>query len=80
MRRQQAAVLRRGQNATALLQRAIDDCGSLPGGGTVLVPKGLTLLTGSLFKACAVATSAHQPRCHSWLLVAAYSCVLAVQL
>jgi polygalacturonase len=38
-----------GKNSTALLQRAIDDCGDLPGGGTVLVPPGLTLLTGSLF-------------------------------
>eukprot|EP01044_Picomonas_judraskeda_P005801 COSAG03_NODE_558_length_6950_cov_4.520362_5_plen_207_part_00 len=38
-----------GKNSTAILQRAIDDCGDLPGGGTVLVPSGLTLLTGSLF-------------------------------
>jgi len=36
-------------NATAILTKAIEDCGDLPGGGTVLVPSGLTLLTGSLF-------------------------------
>ena len=36
-------------NATAILAQAIEDCGDLPGGGTVLVPAPLTLLTGSLW-------------------------------
>jgi polygalacturonase len=38
-----------GSNASAALQRAIDDCGDQPGGGTVLIPAGLTLKTASLF-------------------------------
>ena len=38
-----------GTNSTTILQRAIDDCGDLPGGGTALVPSGLWLLTGRLF-------------------------------
>jgi hypothetical protein len=38
-----------GTNATAALQQAIADCGNLPGGGTVLVPAPLTLLTASLW-------------------------------
>jgi len=38
-----------GTNATLALQRAIDDCGDLPGGGTVLVPRELTLHTASLW-------------------------------
>ena len=38
-----------GTNATAQLQRAIDDCGGLPGGGTVLVPRGWSLATASLW-------------------------------
>eukprot|EP00656_Telonema_subtile_P032402 TRINITY_DN3556_c0_g1_i2.p1 TRINITY_DN3556_c0_g1~~TRINITY_DN3556_c0_g1_i2.p1 ORF type:complete len:168 (-),score=30.81 TRINITY_DN3556_c0_g1_i2:105-608(-) len=38
-----------GTNATAALQTAIDDCGDLPGGGTVLVPSGLVLKTASLW-------------------------------
>ena len=38
-----------GSNATAALQRAIDDCGDLVSGGTVLVPERLTLRTGSLW-------------------------------
>ena len=36
-------------NATAALQKAIDDCGNLPGGGTVRVPPGMHLQTASLF-------------------------------
>lgn len=36
-------------NATEALQRAIDDCGDLPEGGTVLVPPGLVLKTASLW-------------------------------
>ena len=32
-------------NATAILQNAIDECGDLEGGGTVLVPSGLYLHT-----------------------------------
>lgn len=38
-----------GTNVTAILQQAIDECGDLPGGGTVLIPPGLTLLSASLF-------------------------------
>ena len=38
-----------GTNATAALQGAIDECGDLPGGGTVLVTGGVTLLTASLW-------------------------------
>lgn len=38
-----------GSNATAGLQAAIDACGDLPGGGTVLIPAPLTLRTASLF-------------------------------
>lgn len=38
-----------GTNATAALQGAIDACGDLQGGGTVLVPEGLVLYTASLF-------------------------------
>ena len=38
-----------GSNATAALQRAIDDCGGLAGGGTVLIPRWLSLLTASLW-------------------------------
>ena len=41
--------VRNGSNATASLQLAIDDCGDLDGGGTVLVPKELALRTGSLW-------------------------------
>ena len=36
-------------NATAVLQQAINDCGNLPGGGTVLVPAPLMLFTASLW-------------------------------
>ena len=36
-------------NATSALQHAILECGDLPTGGTVLVPAGLVLYTGSLF-------------------------------
>jgi exo-poly-alpha-galacturonosidase len=36
-------------NATAALQSAILECGDLATGGTVLVPAGLVLYTGSLF-------------------------------
>ncbi len=36
-------------NATLKLQQAIEDCGDLPSGGTVLIPAGLTLRTGSLW-------------------------------
>ena len=38
-----------GTNATTILQQAIDDCGDLPGGGTVRVPSGLVLSTASLW-------------------------------
>lgn len=38
-----------GTNATAALQQAIDDCGDLHTGGTVLVSNNLTLLTASLW-------------------------------
>eukprot|EP00041_Stephanoeca_diplocostata_P030212 m.907050 g.907050 ORF g.907050 m.907050 type:complete len:377 (-) comp23711_c0_seq2:118-1248(-) len=38
-----------GSNATAQLQQAIDDCGDLDSGGTVLIPSGLVLQTASLF-------------------------------
>lgn len=38
-----------GSNATAALQKAIEDCGDLEEGGTVLVPSGLTLTTASLW-------------------------------
>eukprot|EP01043_Picozoa_sp_COSAG02_P058525 COSAG02_NODE_7298_length_3077_cov_81.755876_4_plen_393_part_00 len=38
-----------GSNATGALSRAILDCGDRATGGVVLVPEGLTLLTGSLF-------------------------------
>jgi len=38
-----------GSNATAALQRAIDDCGDLESGGTVLVPGGLLLRSASLW-------------------------------
>ena len=41
--------VKNGSNATALLQKAIDDCGDLEGGGTALVPSGFLLQTGSLF-------------------------------
>jgi hypothetical protein len=41
--------LRNASNGTAALQLAIDTCGDLPDGGTVLVPRGLVLLTGSLW-------------------------------
>lgn len=38
-----------GMNATAVLQQAIEDCGDLVSGGTVLVPAGLDLMTASLW-------------------------------
>ena len=38
-----------GTNATSALQDAIDTCGDLAGGGTVLIPAPLTLLSASLF-------------------------------
>ena len=38
-----------GSNATAALQKAIDDCGDRTEGGTVLVPAPLTLTTASLW-------------------------------
>ena len=41
--------VKNGTNATAALQHAIDECGDLPGGGTVLIPAPLTLLSASLF-------------------------------
>jgi polygalacturonase len=41
--------VKNGTNATAILQQAIEDCGNLATGGTVLVPSGLTLLTASLW-------------------------------
>jgi hypothetical protein len=40
---------RNGTNATVALQTAIDDCGDLPDGGTVLVPSGFVLITASLW-------------------------------
>lgn len=36
-------------NATAVLQRALDTCGGRAAGGTVLLPTGLVLRTGSLW-------------------------------
>ena len=38
-----------GSNATATLQQAIDECGDLEGGGTVLVPSSFFLRTASLW-------------------------------
>jgi len=38
-----------GTNATAALQKAIDDCGDSMEGGTVLVPSGYVLTTASLW-------------------------------
>ena len=38
-----------GTNATSILQAAIDACGDLPAGGTVLIPAPLTLRSASLF-------------------------------
>ena len=43
---------RNGSNATMQLQTAINTCGNLPEGGTVLVPSGFTLFTASLFLRC----------------------------
>lgn len=40
---------RNGTNATAALQAAIDTCGDLPGGGTVIIRAPLTLWSASLF-------------------------------
>lgn len=41
--------LRNMSNGTSVLQRAIDACGDLPNGGTVLVPRGMVVLTGSVW-------------------------------
>ena len=38
-----------GTNATAVLAKAIVDCGDLAGGGVVVVPAGMVLYTASLF-------------------------------
>jgi polygalacturonase len=38
-----------GPSSTRAIQAAIDDCGSSPLGGTVVVPAGQTFVTGSLF-------------------------------
>ena len=38
-----------GSNATLAIQSAIDTCGNLPEGGTVLIKGDLTLYTASLF-------------------------------
>ena len=48
IRRNTCPQVKNGSNATAALQQAIDDCGGLAGGGTVLVPAEMTLLTGDL--------------------------------
>lgn len=41
--------LRNMSNGTSVLQRAVDACGDLPNGGTVLVPRGMVVLTGSVW-------------------------------
>jgi hypothetical protein len=38
-----------GPSSTRAIQAAIDDCGAHAGGGTVVVPAGLTFVSGSLF-------------------------------